>query len=289
MQKARGVPMDRGLGSTAPFSLTSWPVESHQSVRRFVRRTSELLYTRHLLSQSHRWERPEHIGILIDGNRRWARSMGLLDPSDGHRAGGERVRQLCCWLDLVGVRQVTIFMLSDDNLRRDRREVDTLMGIVTSVVNGISEPMDPWRVKVIGALDLLPGHMVSQLKGAEARTADRTKGVQVNLAVGYGGQREIADAVRAAIEAHVLRGGTLDNFLDELDVDRISQHVYTAHHPQVDLIIRTSGEQRLSGFLMWQSAYAELYFCDCYWPDFRLLDLLRALRSYSQRSRRFGR
>jgi short-chain Z-isoprenyl diphosphate synthase len=254
-----------------------------------VRKIPEEVYTRNLLNEAREWNLPKHVGILIDGNRRWARSVGLLDPSEGHRVGGERVREVLGWLDLVGVEQVTIFMLSDDNLRRDRREVDALMEIIINVVAGISGLHDRWRIEIIGALDLLPGQVATKLKEAAAKTADRSGHVQVNIAVGYGGQREIADAVRSAIESHVARGGSLEDLVDHFDIDQISEHVYTAHQPHVDLIIRTSGEQRLSGFLLWQSAYAEFYFCDCYWPDFRLLDLLRALRSYSRRNRRFGR
>lgn len=259
-----------------------------RSLRGAVRGVFEVAYTRHLLNEVPTFGLPRHVGILIDGNRRWARSVGLLDPSDGHRAGGARVRELLGWLDEIGVERVTVFMLSDDNLNRPAQEVSALMEIVTNVVRGVSGPDDPWRLTVIGSLDLLPSDVATALKKVETQTADRTGGVLVNIAVGYGGQREIADAVRSAVETHIAEGGSLDTLAHGLSVDQITRHTYTGNQPRVDLIIRTSGEQRLSGFLLWQSADAELHFCDCNWPDFRKLDLLRALRSYSRRNRRFG-
>jgi short-chain Z-isoprenyl diphosphate synthase len=142
---------------------------------------------------------------------------------------------------------------------------------------------------VIGALDLLPAGTAARLKD----TADATKGrdvqMKVDVAVGYGGRREIADAVRAAFAAHAAEGGDPEELINSFDVDDISKNLYSTASSECDLIIRTSGEQRLSGFLLWQSAYAEVYFCDCYWPDFRQMDFLRALRSFSHRDRRYGR
>lgn len=270
------------------LATASWTDRRHM-LRRTVRKVSESVYTRHLLREVHTYNLPRHVGVLIDGNRRWARSVGLLDPSDGHRAGGDRVRELLDWLDETGVERVTIFMLSDENLHRPPNEVSALMEIVTNVVEGLTGPDDRWQVEIIGVLDLLPDDIAVTLKDAAERTVDRSGGVKVNVAVGYGGRREITDAMRRAVEAHIASGGTLLELPEQLDADTITQHTYTADQPQVDLIIRTSGEQRLSGFLLWQSAYAEFYFCDCYWPDFRRLDLLRALRSYSRRNRRFGK
>ncbi len=139
-----------------------------------------------------------------------------------------------------------------------------------------------------GALDLLPAHTALTLKAAEERTVHRTGGVVVNMAVGYGGRREIADAVRSLLYEHARTGGTLEELAEVLDVDHISEHLYTKGQPDPDLVIRTSGEQRLSGFLLWQSAFSEFYFCEVNWPDFRKVDFLRALRSYASRQRRHG-
>lgn len=152
----------------------------------------------------------------------------------------------------------------------------------------LAEEGNPWRLRIVGALDLLPAQTAVALKGAEERTADRTDGAVVNIAVGYGGRREITDAVRSLLLEHAAAGGTLEELAEVLDVEHISEHLYTRGQPDPDLVIRTSGEQRLSGFMLWQSAHSEFYFCELNWPDFRHIDFLRALRSYANRQRRYG-
>jgi len=245
-------------------------------------------YTRRLAGQIPANRLPRHVGILIDGNRRWARSAGFTDPTDGHRAGGAKVETFLRWCDEIGIDRVSIFMLSDDNLNRPPEEISALIKVVEGVVAGLAAPGNPWELTLIGALDVLPGQMATRLKECAAQTQGRTGGTRVNIAVGYGGQREIADAVCAALAEEAAKGLTLDEILDSFTSELISRHIYTAEQPKLDLIIRTSGEQRLSGFMLWQSAYAEVHFCECYWPDFREIDFLRALRSYSRRERRFG-
>jgi short-chain Z-isoprenyl diphosphate synthase len=141
---------------------------------------------------------------------------------------------------------------------------------------------------VAGALDILPAQTAEILKAAEENTTGRTGGAQVNVAVGYGGRREIADAVRSLLQEHAEAGTSIEELAEVLTVDHIAEHLYTRGQPDPDLIIRTSGEQRLSGFLLWQSAHSEFYFCEAHWPDFRRVDFLRALRSYASRQRRFG-
>jgi short-chain Z-isoprenyl diphosphate synthase len=139
----------------------------------------------------------------------------------------------------------------------------------------------------VGALDLLPARTARVLK----ETADATRdvdGVLVNIAVGYGGRREVVDAVRSLLAEHAEKGTSLDQLAQALDVEHIAEHLYTRGQPDPDLVIRTSGEQRLSGFLLWQSAHSEFYFCEAFWPDFRRVDFLRALRAYADRNRRFG-
>jgi short-chain Z-isoprenyl diphosphate synthase len=143
-------------------------------------------------------------------------------------------------------------------------------------------------MRTVGALDVLPAQTATALKAAAEQTVGRSGGAQVNIAVGYGGRREIADAVRSLLHEHARAGGTIEELAEVLDVDHIAEHLYTKGQPDPDLIIRTSGEQRLSGFLLWQSAYSEFYFCDANWPDFRRVDFLRALRSYASRQRRYG-
>jgi len=231
---------------------------------------------------------PNHVGVIIDGNRRWAREMGYVDPNDGHRVGAERIKELLRWCDEAGIGHVTLWLLSTDNLSRPASELDPLLQIIDDLVSELAADGQPWSLRMVGALDVLPGPLALSLKGAQERTAGRSGGAQVNIAVGYGGRREIADAVRSLLYEHAKSGGTLEELAEILDVDHIAEHLYTKGQPDPDLVIRTSGEQRLSGFLLWQSAHSEFYFADMNWPDFRKVDFLRALRSYAMRQRRFG-
>jgi short-chain Z-isoprenyl diphosphate synthase len=230
---------------------------------------------------------PRHVGVIIDGNRRWARAIGLEDVSEGHRKGADKIADFLSWCDEAGVEVVTLFLLSTDNLSRPEPELTPLLRIIEGVAQDLAAPHRRWQLHPMGALELLPAETVAVLKQAEEETRDRP-GTTVNLAVGYGGRREIADAVRSLLAEHAERGTSLDELVVDLDVDHIAEHLYTRGQPDPDLIIRTSGEQRLSGFLLWQTAHAEFYFTDVYWPDFRRVDFLRALRDYSARHRRFG-
>ncbi|HZN75364.1 MAG TPA: isoprenyl transferase [Micromonosporaceae bacterium] len=232
--------------------------------------------------------RPRHVGVMCDGNRRWAKEMGYVDPNDGHRMGAERIKELLRWCDEAEVQHVTLWLLSTDNLNRPAAELHPLLQIIEDLATELAEDGQPWRLRMVGALDVLPAHHAAALKAAEERTVGRTGGAQVNLAVGYGGRREIADAVRSLLHEHARAGRTIEELAEILDVDHIAEHLYTRGQPDPDLVIRTSGEQRLSGFLLWQSAHSEFYFCDANWPDFRHVDFLRALRSYANRQRRYG-
>jgi short-chain Z-isoprenyl diphosphate synthase len=172
-------------------------------------------------------------------------------------------------------------------LARPAAELAPLLRIIEGVVTDLAQQGKPWDLKIVGALDLLPADTAQLLKDAAERT-DGRPGLIVNVAIGYGGRREIADAVRSLLQEHVSRGTTIEELAEVLDVDHIAEHLYTRGQPDPDLVIRTSGEQRLSGFLLWQSAHSEFYFCDAYWPAFRRTDFLRALRDYANRHRRFG-
>jgi len=228
---------------------------------------------------------PRHVGVILDGNRRWARSAGLADVSDGHQKGADHIFELLTWCRQAGVEVVTLWLLSTDNLARPAAEVEALLRIIESTVRELAA--QGWRVKPVGALDLLPIETARVLKDAAEATAPNG-GLLVNVAVGYGGRREIADAVRSLLHDHATKGTTIEELAEILDVEHIADHLYTAGQPDPDLVIRTSGEQRLGGFMLWQSAHSEFYFCDAYWPDFRRVDFLRALRSYAARHRRFG-
>ncbi|WP_307827859.1 isoprenyl transferase [Nocardioides sp. SYSU D00038] len=228
---------------------------------------------------------PKHVGVMLDGNRRWARAVGQ-DTAHGHRAGAANIEPLLGWCDDVGIEVVTLWLLSTDNLNRPADELEPLLQIIEEAVASLVEQRR-WRLHPVGALDLLPSATAERLKAAEEATRD-VDGLLVNIAVGYGGRREIADAVRSLLHEHAAKGTSLEELAQILDVEHIADHLYTKGQPDPDLVIRTSGEQRLGGFLLWQSAKSEFYFCEAYWPDFRRVDFLRAMRAYAVRERRFG-
>ncbi len=243
------------------------------------------LYERRLESSLVGKTVPRHVSVITDGNRRWARSAGHTDVSKGHRKGADKIFELLQWCKETGVEVVTLWLLSTDNLSRPQEELGPLLAIIEDTVTGLAE--EGWHLNTLGALDLLPDHTARVMKDAANATAGNP-GLLVNIAVGYGGRREIADAVRSLLMEHASRGTTIEQLAEVLDVEHIAEHLYTAGQPDPDLVIRTSGEQRVGGFLLWQSTHSEFYFCDAYWPAFRKVDFLRALRSYSERNRRFG-
>ena len=227
---------------------------------------------------------PRHIGVILDGNRRWARASG--ETARPYEAGGDKVFELLGWCEDVGVEHVTLWLLSTDNLSRPKEELEGLFEVIDGVVERLVAS-GRYRVHPVGALDLLPDRTALLLKEAGDRTA-HVEGVHVNVAVGYGGRREIADAVRSLLHEHATKGTSIEELAEILDVEHIAEHLYTKGQPDPDLVIRTSGEQRLGGFMLWQSTHSEYYFCEAYWPDFRRTDFLRAIRSYGARERRFG-
>ncbi|RNL82564.1 isoprenyl transferase [Halostreptopolyspora alba] len=242
-------------------------------------------YERRLERQLGSIDIPRHVGVILDGNRRWAKTSGFANVKLGHQAGAEKIFDLLGWCDELGVQVVTMWLLSTDNLTRPRDELEPLLRIIEETVTRLRN--EGWKVNPMGALDLLPDSTARLMKEAGAATADDS-GLVVNVAVGYGGRREIADAVRALLYAESEKGTGISELAERLDSEDIAQHLYTRGQPDPDLLIRTSGEQRLSGFLLWQSAHSEFYFCEVFWPAFRRVDFLRALRAYGARNRRFG-
>ncbi len=225
--------------------------------------------------------------MMIDGNRRWAKQLGYDSAAHGHRAGAAKMREFLRWCDDLGVEVVTLYLLSTDNLRkRASAELADLIEIIAELADELSRERD-WRVQPVGRVDLLPPELARVLADAAARTQDRT-GLHVNLAVGYGGRSEIVDAVRSIIAKHDQEGGSLEELAASLTPEQIGEHLYTGGQPDPDLVIRTSGEQRLSDFLLWQSAHSEFYFMEALGPDLREVDFLRAIRDYASRDRRFG-
>ncbi|MGB7449247.1 MAG: isoprenyl transferase [Ornithinimicrobium sp.] len=228
---------------------------------------------------------PRHVGVMLDGNRRWARQRGAA-TSAGHRAGADNIKPLLGWCEEAGVEVVTLWLLSTDNLNRPAGELNPLLEIISEVVDDLAAS-GRWRLHMVGASDLLPERTRRQLDAAAATTQE-LPGMWVNVAIGYGGRREIADAVRSLLAEHAERGTSLQELSQTLEIEHIADHLYTKGQPDPDLVIRTSGEQRLGGFLLWQSTHSEFYFCEAFWPDFRKVDFLRALRAYAERERRYG-
>ena len=235
---------------------------------------------------------PRHVGVILDGNRRYARERGLSTIADGHRLGASKIQHLLDWCHELGISHVTLWLLSTENLSRDEQELRDLADIIAETVTAIAQ--DPrntargFRITAVGALDSLPDGLRMALKDA----ADRTAGgdaLHVQIAVGYGGRQEIIDACRGLLQERQAAGDTLDDVIDGLTPELLAPHLYTTGTPDPDLIIRTSGEIRLSGFLLWQSVHSEFHFCDAYWPAFRRIDFLRALRDFAGRQRRYGR
>ena len=245
------------------------------------------VYEHRLQRSLERANLPRHIGVILDGNRRLAKAFGS-SASEGHRAGADKVLDFLQWAGEVGTEVVTLWLLSTDNLGRDQREVRELLEIIADLVDRLVATGD-YRIKVVGDMSLFSPEFVEHVSGAVARTEHLTDAMQVNVAVGYGGRQELVDAVREVLSEAAQEGATLQDVSESLSVEDITAHLYTRGQPDPDLIIRTSGEQRLSGFLLWQAAHSEYYFCETFWPDFRRVDFLRALRSFSQRERRLGR
>ena len=243
------------------------------------------LYARRVEGRLDHDQVPKHIGVILDGNRRWAKASGGT-PEQGHKAGADKIRELLGWCAETDVEVVTLWMLSTDNLNRPEAQLVPLLGIIEDAVKALASD-GRWRVHHVGTMDLLPARTQTVLKEAEEATRGNA-GILVNVAVGYGGRQEIADAVRSLLLDHAERGTSFEELAETVSIDLISEHLYTRGQPDPDLVIRTSGEQRLSGFMLWQSAHSEYYFCEVHWPAFRKVDFLRALRDYAARHRRFG-
>lgn len=245
------------------------------------------LYSNRLRRQIAAQNVPRHVAMMIDGNRRWARQLGYSSAAHGHRAGAAKMREFLRWCDDLGVGVVSLYLLSTDNLtKRDSQELSDLIEIIAELADELSRERD-WRVQHVGRADLLPTDLARVLADTDARTAAHA-GMHVNLAVGYGGRSEIVDAVRSIITKHDERGGSLEELAASLTPEQIGEHLYTGGLPDPDLVIRTSGEQRLSDFLLWQSAHSEFYFVEALGPDLREVDFLRAIRDFASRDRRYG-
>jgi short-chain Z-isoprenyl diphosphate synthase len=250
------------------------------------------LYLHRLRSHARRYVLPEHIGIIMDGNRRFARDHHLTHVGFGHRAGAAKVRHVLNWAIRYKIHVITLWGFAIDNLKRSHEEKQGLFNLFDEKLRELAEAPEihrnRMRIVFLGEASLLPQNVRDAIAYAEGRTA-KYGDFTVNIALAYGGRQEITGAFRDYLRAQAAEGRSLAETAETLDVDAIAPYLYTHGQPEPDLIIRTSGEVRLSGFLLWQSVYSEFFFCDSYWPAFREIDFLRALRSYSQRQRRYGK
>src|SRR6516165_6526041 len=250
------------------------------------------LYARRLVRDVKSQPTPGHIGIILDGNRRHGRSLGITEPRELYDLGANKLDEVLDWCVELGIATVTLWVFSTDNFHRPAAEVSGILESVEAKLRALA--CDPAihrrrvRVRAIGCRAMLPEPVLDAIAAAERATAGYD-GMELNIAVAYGGRQEITDAVRSLLADINGCQTTLAAAIDRITPEAIAAHLYTAGAPDPDLIIRTSGEIRLSGFLLWQSAHSEFYFSDVNWPEFRRVDFLRAIRSFQQRSRRFGR
>ena len=249
------------------------------------------LYERLLLRQIRSDALPNHVGLILDGNRRHGRKRGITDPYEVYKLGARKLDEVLEWCAALAIPAVTLWVLSTENLGRPGEQISGILAAIEAKMCSLA--IDPQihqrrvRVQSIGKLDLLPESTVAAIDAARRATASYD-GMRLTIAVAYGGREEIVDAVRALLDQERRKGVPFADAIEAVSAPAIARHLYMADIPDPDLIIRTSGEVRLSGFLLWQSAYSEFYFSDVYWPAFRKIDFLRAIRSYQQRKRRFG-
>ncbi len=257
------------------------------SITKSLAETAYKAYEAKLLKMVKSGKIPEHIGIIMDGNRRFAREMGM-DPIEGHRLGKSKLEEVLEWCRELGIKIITVYAFSTENFRRSHEEVNRLMDIfVESLKNAADDERTHKyniKIRVIGQTSLLPQRVRDAIRYAEEKTKIYNKFL-LNIAIAYGGREEIVNAIKKI--ARQVKEGKLRT--EDIDENTIRKNLYTGELPDPDLIFRTSGEERISNFLLWQSAYSELYFADVYWPTLRKIDFLRAIRAYQLRQRRFGR
>ncbi|SDS57231.1 polyprenyl diphosphate synthase [Microlunatus soli] len=246
------------------------------------------VYRWRLVRQLRDLPRPRHIALVMDGNRRWARAAGHQDPSVGHRAGAAHLTDVLGWCERRGIDHVTVFVASTENLiRRPGSEIAAILSTMDRLLSDRAARTDNrWQLHLSGRIDLLPDNTRNALKSAAEKTAGRGLPCHLSIAIGYGGRQEIIDALRDYLDDH--RDQPLERLAATFEPDEISRRLYQPDQPDPDLIIRTSGEIRLSNFLLWQGVRAEYYFCDSYWPGFSERDFLRALRTFGRRRSRAG-
>ena len=257
-----------------------------------MRRPTDILYSLYeerLVRSLDPSRLPRHLGIVLDGHRRYARDQGLPSYTDSYRAGMRRFEEFLGWAQNLDIPAVTAWVLSRENLERPGDELQPYFEVLIELFErlpSLAERQD-MSIRFIGSLDVLPDDLVRAAKSAEAARPEGSR--RLNVAMGYGGRQEIVDAAKDLVADLARRGVPAGELSNRIDAASLARHMYSADLPDPDLLIRTSGESRLSGFLLWQSAYAEFVFVDVYWPAFRRVDFLRAIRDFNRRERRFGK
>ncbi len=247
------------------------------------------IYEKHLTSQINQFPFPQHIGIILDGNRRWSKIMDI-DRAKGHQMGADIAEDLLNWIYDLGIKITTVYVLSNENLNREADELENIYSLLEDKLIGLYNDKrihdKQIRVKSIGEFNILPERLQDILRKLETRT-EMYDNMYLNIAIAYGGQKELIDAIRKI--AILVKENKIK--IDDIEERVIEANLYTSHLPQAepDLILRTSGEKRIEWFLLWQSAYSELIFVDIFWPEFRKIDLMRAIRTFQMRARRYGK
>ena len=275
-----------------PFTLRKKVLEYIEGKMKPIKDLIYRFYSNKLLSEVKSIPPPRHIGLILDGNRRYAIERGLKTITEGHKRGADKLDEVLSWCDELKIRNITVWVFSTENVSRSQKEVKELLEVIEGKIQQlVQDPLTHKRrmkIKAIGKMELLPESTQKVIREAEEATRGYDN-LSLTIALGYGGRQEIADALKDLVKNKLINGASLEDIIRNVTPNEIGRHLYTLDLPDPDLIIRTSGEIRMSGFLLWQSAYSEFYFCDVYWPAFRKIDFLRAIRSYQQRERRFGR
>lgn len=260
-------------------------------LKKIIKEALYRLYEVRLARQIAREPVPRHVGLILDGNRRYGKQAGIVEAEQIYRLGAEKLDDVLDWCVALEIPAITLWVLSTENFTRSADELSGMLKATEAKLRQLVEHPQIHKhqvnVRAVGRLDLLPDSLVSAVRAAEEATR-QYKGVQLTLAAAYGGREEITDAVRALLKDEFQSGHSPEQVLQSVTTEAIGRYMYAAHLPDPDLIIRPSGEIRLSGFMLWQSVHSEFYFTDVFWPAFRRVDFYRAVRAYQQRNRRFG-
>jgi len=282
---------DRDPGAIPRLSSSQGDRRLFASARDWAKKFLYFFYERRLERQLQGGAIPKHVGIILDGNRRFGRRRRITDPHELYTLGADKLDHVLDWCATLGIPAVTLWVCSTKNLQRSSEEITGILAAIQEKLTALAD--DPFvrqhqiRVRAAGRLDLLPPSTRAAIEAAEEATKTHSA-IVLTIAVAYDGREELVDALRSILRSKISDAQDPTAAIDEITAETIGQHLYLPDLPDPDLIIRTSGELRLSGFLLWQSAYSEFYFSDIDWPEFRKIDFLRAVRAYQNRHRRFG-